>query len=474
MPSQTLASYKAPHINGLDAAMIFAATALENIYQAEIEKGGRGVTQKFSSDTTGAQIRVVRPLPLPIDARELGKSINGGNFSAFSYQPESDSYGLDIITVIDDMVDIPDVSMDMIPVDIAKMYIQNISDKVVLNINAIKIAARAYTCFSAHQVDENKAFVLEYDSSTDNVVEKAIQTNAKLNKGDKEHGVSAFPVKDRIALVSNDSYSALLSAKGVFTLGGANYAYDILRKGGVDSEAATPELLDDGYIGTIAGVPYHFVSDLVLEVACKYLGFPSGTLDEVIEHVASAHGNLFGLATGNSIKTIDSPLGQGVRLQPKYRMGAACIMAKSVSWLVKKGWKNPYGLKEIFSSGVEWSYTAPGSRQILEAGITAGGSKAFTFSVKKVVKAADGSASEVAVTSGMQGAWVALGSGKYCSSISEFLTEYNKGGAVKGTLTQTELTNGKTLSSITANDTVTLLVIDGQGTVPELVHATDE
>ena len=81
------------------------------------------------------------------------------------------------------MVDIPDVSMDMIPVEIAKMYIQNISDKVVLNINAIKIAARAYTCFSAHQVDPSKAFVVEYDSSTDNVLEKAISFSVILISG---------------------------------------------------------------------------------------------------------------------------------------------------------------------------------------------------------------------------------------------------------------------------------------------------
>ena len=474
MARQTLANYNEPNINGIDAAMIFANTALENIYQGEIEKGGRGVTQKFSNDTTGAQIRVVRPLPLPIDARELGRAINGGNFSAFSYQPETSSYGLDIITVIDDMVDIPDVSMDMIPVEIAKMYIQNISDKVVLNVNAIKIAARAYTCFSAYQEDEKLAFVTEYNSASDNVVEKAIETNAKLNKGDKEHGVSVFPVKDRIALVSNDSYSALLSAKGVFTLGGANYAYDILRKGGIDSETATPELLDDGYIGSIAGVPYHFVSDLVMEVVCKYLGFPSNTFDGVIEHVASAHGNLFALATGNSIKTIDSPLGQGVRLQPKYRMGAACIMPKSVSWLVKKDWKAPYGLKDIFSSGVTWSYTAPGSRQVLKASITgATGSKAFTFNCKKVVKAPDGSLSEVALTSGILGAWVVVPSGHKVESISEFLTEYNANGAVKGTLVANDFGSSKTLSSITASDTVALLVIDAQGTVADLVSKAD-
>lgn len=472
MAQQTLASFKEPHINGLAAGMIFAATALENIYQGEIEKGGRGVTQKFSTDTTGAQIRVVRPLPLPIDARELGASINGGNFSAYSYQPESDEYGLNIITVIDDMVDIPNVSMDMIPVDIAKMYIQNISDKVVLNMNAIKIAARAYTCFSAYQADSSKAFVTTYTEGTDKVIEKAIACNAKLNKGDKEHGVSAFPVKDRIALVSNDSYSALLTSSGVFNLGGANYAYDILRKGGVDSEASTPELLDDGYIGTIAGVPYHFVSDLVMEVVCKYLGFPSGTFDDVVMHVSSAHGNLFGLATGNSIKTIDSPLGQGVRLQPKYRMGAACIMPKSVSWLVKSTFVNPYALKAIFSSGIEWSYKAPGSRQNLVATIEGAGSKAFTFGLKKLVKAQDGSVSEVAVTSGMVGAWVDCGTSPI-SSVGEFLTKYNAGGAVKGTLAASDFGSSKTLSSITSGHYVALLVLDSQGTVAEVVCDED-
>lgn len=468
MPNiQTLASYQKPTINGLAAGMIFAATALENIYQAEIETGGRGVTQKFSSDTSGAQIRVVRPLPLPIDARELGAAINGGNFSAYSYQPESQEYGLNIITVIDDQVDIPDVRMDMIPVDIAKMYIQNISDKVVLNINAIKIAARAYTCFSAEHEDSNSAYIVKL-ASGDKILDKMIETNGKLNKGDKEHGVSVFPTKDRIALIQNDQYSALLTSSGVFNLGGANYVYDMLRKGSLDAESGSPELLDNGYLGTIAGVPYHFVSDLVIEVVCKYLGFPSNTFDSVLAHVASAHGNLFGLATGNSINTIPSPLGQGVRLQPKYRMGAACIMAKSVSWLVKNdSWQNPYGLKSIFTTGVTWSYKAPGSRQVLVATLTAGASATkFTPFVVKKVKAADGSITDVAITSGLQGAWV-VGD---CSSIEEFLAAYNAAGAVKGSVSSFGAEN--TFTGVTSGKVVTLLVVDADGTVAELTTAT--
>lgn len=449
--SKTLANYGAPEINGSQAGVVIANTVMENIYQAEIEKGGRGVTQEYSDDTTGAQIRVIRPLPLPIDARELGAAINGGNFSAFTHQPGSDAYGLDIITIIDDKVDVPDVTLDMIPVKILAMYVQNISDKVVLNQNAIKIAARAYTCWNQEHEDSTKVYFVEYNSATDKVLDKIIAANSKLNKGDLEHGVSTFPMKDRIGLVSNDEYSALLSSAGVFQLGGANYVYDMLRKGTVDAESKAPELLDDGYLGTIANVPYHFVSDLVIATACKYLGFPENAFDGVMAHIASAHGNLFGLAANNSVKTIDCPEGQGVRLLPKYRMGAACIMAKSVSWLVKAGWVNPYDLKDIFSSGVTWGYKAPGSRNKLEAKLTAGSTTGkFTPSLTR---------SENAGT--YTGAWV-VGE---CESIADFLTAYKANGAVKGTFAQTDFGTEKTLSGVSANDKVTMVVVDNDGTV---------
>ena len=68
-----LAAKGVDFINSQVAAHVFANTAMKNIYQGEIEKGGRGVTQEYSNDTTGSQINVIRPLPLPIKARELGK-----------------------------------------------------------------------------------------------------------------------------------------------------------------------------------------------------------------------------------------------------------------------------------------------------------------------------------------------------------------------------------------------------------------
>lgn len=460
--TKTLSNIETPTINGLDAGVVFAATAMDNIYQSEIEKGGRGCTQKYSSDTTGAQIRVIRPLPLPIKARELGSSINGGNFSAFRYEPTSQSYGLDVITVIDDVVDIPEVRLDMIPVDVARMYIQSISDKVVLNINAIKIAARVYTCFNAAQTSEDNAWIVK-KASTDKLLDAVIKTNGKLNKGDAKNGVSTFPINDRIGLVSGDYYADLLTSSGVLNLGGANYGYDIASKGGVDAQTETPLLLNDGFIGRIAGIPFHFVSDLVMETACAYVGFPSNTLESVICLIASAHGTLFGLATGNSIKTIDCPNGQGVRLLPKFRLGAACILPKSVAWLVDGDkFVNPYGVKSLFPSVEKWTYTAPGSRNDLVVSLTAGSSA--TKFTPKVVRV-DENGNEYSYTA-CKGKWV-VGE---CNSIEEFLTAYNKSGAVKGDVSTFGSEN--TFTGVASGNVVSLLVCDVDGTIPELAVAT--
>ena len=430
-------------INSQVAAHVFANTAMKNIYQGEIEKGGRGVTQEFSSDTTGSSITVVRPLPLPISARELGSAINGGNFSAFEYQPASDAYTLNIITVIDDNVDIPRASLSMIPVSIANMYVKNISDKVTLNVNAIKIAAALYTSLSAEQAAEGSAYIERYQEG-DDLIEKLTKTYINLDKGDEDHGVTMFPQDDRIGLVSVDWYAKILSAKGVFSLGGANYAYDILRKGTVDA-GATRDKLADGYVGDMFGIPFHTVAPAVWNTACAYLGFPRGTLDGIVSLIKSAHGNLFALASGSSIKTIDSPNGQGVRLQPLYRMGAACVMAKSNSILVDSSFENPYGLKPILT-GVTWSYKAPGSRRVLKPTIQKASTGKFTINCEGAYA----------------GAWVV---GANVNSVSDFLGAYNQGGATKGTLTASDFGTQKTLSGVSATNVVNFLIADADGTI---------
>lgn len=430
-------------VNGQVADSIIANQVLENIYQGEIETGGRGVSQEFTTNTTAATITVVRPLPLPIKARDLGAKINGGSFSAYSYVPGSTSYNLNVITMIDDLVDVPDVSMDMIPLDILSKYVKNISDKVVLNANAIKIAAALYTSLSAEQVDEKSANVLKYNSAKDKYLDKVTRTFLALDKGDIDNGISMFPQEDRIALVGIDAYADLLSLNGVLNIGGANYGYDILKSGAVDADASTHKVAT-GFVGTILGVPVHTVSPLIWEVACEYLGFTSGTFDNLLLMVKSATGNLFGMAANSSVKTIQCPIGQGVRLQPKYRMGAACIMPKANALLFSEdSYANPYGIKDIFTGkGVEYGYVAPGSREVVVPATVAGTTGKFTASAKGAVACA----------------WV----NKECHDVQEFVKEYGASDNKKGLIATLGVES--TLTGVSSGDTVSFLYIASDGT----------
>lgn len=441
------------YVNGQVAGVVIANTVLDNIYQGEIETGGRGCTQEFSTNTSGATITVARPLPLPIEARQLGSVINGGNFSSYVYEPGSDSYTFQITTVIDDQVDVPRVQLSMIDINLLSIYVKLISDKITLNINAIKIAAALYASLNAYNTDPEKANVVLYDKDTDTLYDKLVETAFKLNNGDPDNGVSMFPMETRIALIRNDAWAALLSQKGILSVGGANYAYDILRRGGLDSDT-TVRPLYDGFVGEVLGVPFHTVSDLVWLTAEKYLGLPKNALKGLVAMFKSAHGNLFGLAANNSVKTIDSPKGQGVRLQPLYRMGAMCIMPKANSILVDTDeFQNPYDLKAIFTEVAEWKMTAPSSRQTIIPNTLVGDATGEFTAQATVAPSVPGT------TPTLYCAWV-VGE---CHTLAEFISAYNAPAAVKGKIAQ--VGTEEKLTGVESGNVVSFVYCDTDGTI---------
>jgi hypothetical protein len=331
MAEQFLADFNTPYINSIAAKRILVNEALKNIYQGEIESEGRGVTQKFTKDTAGAQIRVIRVLPLTQEARELGSGLNGENFNTIVEQPRTQQYGLDVITVIDAPVDIPAVNQDMIPIDLLAIETKNITDIVTLNVNAMTIAGKFHKSFTS-----TTPSVVYYNPNSSD--EKALQTafleaNGRLDDGDLDNGVAMFPTDDRVFVIKA-SYRVKLMSKGVLVLGGSNYAQEMLAAG-VLSPGARANKLQNGFIGDLDGVPVHMASSLIWSVTEKYLGLPQGELDKVIGYVSSGMTNARGIAYAENMKMIDSPSGQGIRMQPLFRMGFESFYGKGNVWLVE-------------------------------------------------------------------------------------------------------------------------------------------
>ncbi|MCK9576412.1 MAG: hypothetical protein M0R51_10865 [Clostridia bacterium] len=376
---QTLTNIGAPHINSLAARRILANQILENLYQGLIEKDGKGVTQRFSDDVSGAEIRVVRIKPLTQEARELGATLNGGNYYGSTAQSESVEYGLKVLFTLDQPIDIFRVSQDMLPVDLLAAQTKNYTDLVNLNINAATFAEKIQSVWNAEIVSATSVNISELDSG-EKLVDVFIEANSKLDDGDEDNGVSMFPSEDRIAVIQAAYRSTLYSsASGVLSLGGANFGYDILRKGSLDA-GSEPRKLEDGFIGIIDNVPVHVASSLVLKTADAYLGFKSGGFlkDAVIGYVSSGMATSRGVASSPEVKVIDAPDGQGVRLQPLVRFGVETFYPKSVALIQKDGAINPFEeIDKLITTGITYGVVPPASRVVPSMTLTTA-ANAFT------------------------------------------------------------------------------------------------
>ena len=369
MATTTLSNYAAPTINDIAARRIFSETILQNIYQGLIESDGEGVTQRFSRDVSGAQIRIVRVKPVKQFARRLGAAVNGGNFPLHAYENATDSFGLDVLDVLDTPIDIANVSKEMIPVDLAAESIKSYSDQVNAALNAVTIAGKYYATF-LKQANGNEVNVTEFNGS--DLYLATITANGLLDEGDEDMDVAMFPQEGR-CYVLQTKYRPVLIKQGVLVVGGANDAYRIVEDGTV-SAGARPTKIENGFIGTVDGVRVHIAAPLYFKLAAEYLGLTKGDLTQAVGYISSNFANVRGVAAPNEIKVIDHPDGQGIRIQPLVRWGFTVLPGyeKGNSFIMENGYVNPYkALKEkVFTDSLDlgiFEVNPIGSRISLDA-----------------------------------------------------------------------------------------------------------
>lgn len=374
MNEQLLSDFKSPKINGIAAKRILANEVLKNIVQGQIEGEGRGVTLGFSTDTSGAQIRILRVLPLTQKARELGSAVNGAFFNSGKEMPQTAEVGIDVITTIDQNIDIPTVAEDMLPIDLLQKTMNNFGDLVNLNINAMTIAEKMRASF----LGTNKNVQIIDGTKPEDILPAIYYASSKLDGGDWENGISMFPQNDRIGVI-RPAFRPVLIAKGVVIVGGSNYAQEMIAKGVVSPNAKATKL-ENGYFGDIDGIPFHVASPVIWDLACEYLGLPPKSLNGVEGYISSGIGTGRAIASSEQVKIIDSPDGQGKRLQPLVRMGVKSWYPKSTVVLAVKDFKSPLDIVEAEKTGVV-KLVAPGSRVVPTLKVTGSSGANATITV---------------------------------------------------------------------------------------------
>lgn len=334
------ADIKTPFVNEATLKRIMSSRVKENIFQNIFTRPNEAVTEKFSEDTDAAEIQVIRVKADGSDARDIGEDVNGnwfnGQGASFS---TTAAYGVKILTTIDRNIDIPTNQQDMMNVDVAEAELANLAGRVNRNINAMTIAEQLrknFTDVAAGTVEKNWITLAAQDPD---YLSALIEAGGKLDDGNEAEGVDAYPDGARAVIIRSKVKTALLK-KGQVIIGGSNAAQNILRKGGL-SEDDRPEVASTAYVGEVANMPVYVASQAVWTLAERYLGLTPGRLDGVEMLVVSAIGTLRALAFNSAMKIIDSPDGQGRRLQPKYRFGTECIDALSVVPVVDNSFVAP-------------------------------------------------------------------------------------------------------------------------------------
>lgn len=419
---QVLSDFTAPSFNGIAAQRVLSNETVKNIYQGLIESDGKGVTTRFSYDTTSPEIRILRVKPVKQFARRLGAAVNGGNFPITAYEGETDSFGLRVLDIMDNPIDLARVSKEMIPVDLAAAYIKSYTDQVLTQINGITLAGKFYAT-TVKEATGGEVNVTKYEG--EDLLGAVLDANSLLDEGVEDMDVAMFPPEDRCFTIQA-SYRSTLLKKGILTIGGANSAYAITEKGTV-SEGVAPRKLNDGFIGYVDGVECHIVSSLIYKTAAEYLGLAKGDVAQAIGCISSSFANVRGISAVDSVKVIDHPNGQGTRMQPYTRWGFTVLPGyeKGNSFIVSKDYANPFaGLVKLFGlTDYRLFEVLPvGSRVSLGATFSSSAATKFTVtcpnaykiavvadakdeikSIADFVKAYDSSASDVksnSVTSG--------------------------------------------------------------------------
>lgn len=384
--SQILSPTNATYINGVSAERRFSEAVMKAQYQKLVEKGGRGVNDAWVKEddaTHAAQVFVNRIKPVKMNARVQGASKNGASYSANQHYTETETVGIELLQDVDDPILIPRARQDMIKTDLVATHIDMFSARLATILNGATAASKLLASYLADE--PNKVNITSTDIANKNVALRFMEANSLLDEGDQEHGIDMFPEDTRIA-VFKVSYRPILKGAGVLVIGGANDAYEILKRGGIDKDA-TPRKVEDGYIGEIDGIPCHIISNESLQHACGFMGLPENELKKsaFIGYIASSYANARGVSSSDRVKVVDDPNGQGVRLLPYVKFGCACWYPKGVVTLQSANYNPLASLKAHFASGVTYALKAAGSRLFPVGGEWTIASTGFTLSNVKAL-----------------------------------------------------------------------------------------
>jgi hypothetical protein len=308
---------------------------IERLVQESLYRDGLGITQITTKDVGAGGVRVPKVKPSTGTWRKLGATtngewFNGGTIGAIGLDEEF----VELLYVYDMPEDVPVAQQKLSLGGLSSVEIRakEIGKNIAIGMNAGTMAHQLKAVINAvisagAQTNRIYTYTAGATDST-GIVSKILVANAELDNGDGTYH-AYFPRNGRILLL-RPSAIAEMRANGNVIIGGSNFAQEILASGALDIDVDELPEINYGYMGMFDGVPVFKATDYLWTEAETWLEQTAGYLDEIAgilcSHIATGRGHAFPEQT----KVIDSPNGQGLRIQPLSNFGVKVFFESGI------------------------------------------------------------------------------------------------------------------------------------------------
>jgi len=328
---------------------------IERLVQESLYRDKLGITQISTKDVGAGAVRVPKIKPSTGTWRKLGETTNGDWFNSGTIGAIGlDEELVELLYVYDMPEDVPVSQQKLALGGMSNIEVRakEIGKNIAVGLNAGTMAHQIAAVINIVIADSGTETdrIFTYDPATDgDSLEKFLAANASLDDGDGVYH-AYFPRGGRIALL-RPSVIANLRKKGAVIVGGSNYAQEILSSGALDIALDELPEVHNGYVGMLDGIPVYKATSYLWTQAEKWLGVSPGYLDNIAglicSHVATGRGHAF----PDQTKVIDSPNGQGLRIQPLSNFGVKVFFGTGIKLLASAAFTEGITPLEVMPEG---------------------------------------------------------------------------------------------------------------------------
>lgn len=309
---------------------------IERLVQDNLYRDKLGITQITTKDVGAGGVRVPKIKPSTGKWRKLGEATNGAWFNSGTIGAIGlDEVFVELLYVYDMPEDVPVAQQKLALGGLSSVEVRakEIGKNIAIGMNAGTMAHQLQAVINAvitASSETNRIYT--YTPATDgDSLEKFLLANAQLDNGDSSYH-NYYPRQGRIAILRPRTI-ANLRRKGAVIVGGSNYAQEILSSGALDIDVKELPEIHNGYVGMLDGIPVYKATDFLWTEAEKWLGQEAGYLDEIVGIICSDVATGRGHAFPDQTKVIDSPNGQGLRIQPLSNFGVKVFFESGIKLL---------------------------------------------------------------------------------------------------------------------------------------------